>query len=353
MAMRRDSFYYSSSGGGFSGYQLVSVHEFENVHETVVDRTDPSGLSKTRLINKSRWDNNITANGIYLNTNADDSQLLPIGNFSRNVTQPIDVPVEVAGASFCNFAGGAERDPNTYVKIILFEDEPYYSNGTYDGGVMQQRYASYTNINPAQAKDKTNAYNNVMPYIANFVLNHTFNIPGTYNNGYFPYYETTFDLKYNAQIISSFAYKTDNEGDSLKYWARESTANPHGGTIGCIIVVQAYRDASGVQVGLAWRAGTGESEGWTPNNWYPAVATHNYYNGFTDRTPYGNYANTWTKRSITPSYSVPTYVEGVYRPNIGYSYVGVSGYTGDCVIAYIPEFNIESGYHWCMFHIER
>lgn len=127
--MRRDSF-YTSSGGGFSGYQLVSVHEFENVHETIVDRTDPSGLSKTRLINKSRWDNSITANGIYLNSNADNDQLLPIGSFSKSVTQAIDVPAAVAGASFCNFASGTERDPNTRVKLIFFEDQPVVSGST-------------------------------------------------------------------------------------------------------------------------------------------------------------------------------------------------------------------------------
>lgn len=350
MAMRRDSF-YTSSGGGFSGYQLVSVHEFENVHETIVDRTDPSGLSKARLINKSRWDNSITANGIYLGGNYDDSQLLPIGNFTRIVTQAIDVPAAVAGASFCNYSIGNETDPATRVKIILFEDEPYLtSSGTYDGGVIQQRYANYMNINPSQVSDKTSAYNNVMPNIANFVLNHTFNIPGTYNNGYFPYYETTFDLKYTAQIISSFAYKTDNEGDSLKYWARQSTANPHGGTIGCIIVIQGL-SSTPQTVGLAWRAGNNESEGWTPNNWYPAQGTHNYYNSKSDRTPYGNYAQSWAKRTISVS-SVPSYVDGIHKPGSGYSYVG-GGYTGSCAIAYIPKFNIESGYHWCMFHIER
>lgn len=351
--MFRDSFYYTSSGGGFSGYQLVSVHEFENVNETVVDRTDPSGLSKTRLINKSRWDSNITANGLYLNSNiTDDNQLLPIGNFSRNTTQAIDVPVQVAAASFSNYGGPANAtDPNTRVKLVFFEDQPIAVGNSQYAGYMQQRYSTYSNINPAQAADKTSAFNNVMPYIANFVLNHTFNIAGTYNNGYFPYYETSFDLKYTAPIISAFYGKTDNEGDNLKYWARNTTANPNGGVVGCIIVVQGLLNSSPKQVGLAWRAGTGESEGWEPNNWYVAEGTHNYYNGFTDRTPYSNGANTWTKRTINAVSSVPSYVDGIYRPGSGYSYVG-GGYTGPCAIVYIPDFKIQSGYHWCLFHLE-
>lgn len=360
--------YYSGS----TSVEAVNTDDCELINKSVLNEynltiNDPSNIvGNYGLITKSQWDI-IGHPNVTLRSNPAGSKVLRVCDLNEVTTTPATEPaITVANSSWTSYGLGNSEYPNATCRFILFEDQ-WNNSGMYTYGLMHAKYLDYTDSlgGGYTSSDIEEAYYEFWLRLEEFARNHTFSAAygtlnsacgqnpyitgGVYNNGQFPYYEYTFALETAQQ--ERFLYNlTDNEGDKLTYWARNSD-HPRGGQIGCIIVCQwgsvSTSDSffKNFKLWGGWRSG---KTGWT---FYVKQQTMSYYNG----TGGSNYSNSNSgvlidctqinANSLSRPWNLGCYVD--LYPNK--SYVGNDGIKGPVVIAFIPNFPM-TGNYLCLFH---